>query len=192
VPALIALFLLLWVLHANVTLDGDAAPLPYLPLINPLDLAVALALIAAVTWLRGLDRSLATPETVRSAYIPLAAVTFIWLTAVLLRSMHHWALVPYQFDALMHSTAVQAALSLFWSLLALLVMVYAVRTVRRALWITGAALLAVVVTKLFLVDLSHVGGIARIVSFIGVGVLLLVIGYFAPVPPRAARQEAAA
>ena len=38
--------------------------------------------------------------------------------------------------------------------------------------------------KLVLVDLSHLGGIERIVSFIGVGVLMLVIGYFSPVPPR--------
>ena len=28
------------------------------------------------------------------------------------------------------------------------------------------------------------GGIERIVSFIGVGLLLLLIGYLAPVPPR--------
>jgi uncharacterized membrane protein len=32
--------------------------------------------------------------------------------------------------------------------------------------------------------LSHLSGIERIVSFIGVGVLMLVIGYFSPVPPR--------
>ena len=44
--------------------------------------------------------------------------------------------------------------------------------------------MGVVVAKLFLVDLSHVGGIERIVSFIAVGVLMLVIGYFSPVPPR--------
>jgi uncharacterized membrane protein len=29
---------------------------------------------------------------------------------------------------------------------------------------------------------------ARVVSFLGVGVLLLVVGYFAPVPPRAAAE----
>jgi uncharacterized membrane protein len=40
------------------------------------------------------------------------------------------------------------------------------------------------VAKLFLVDLSNVGGIERIVSFIAVGVMMLVIGYFSPVPPR--------
>ncbi len=48
----------------------------------------------------------------------------------------------------------------------------------------GAVLLGVVVAKLFLVELAQVGTITRIVSFIGVGLLLLLIGYLAPVPPR--------
>ena len=45
-----------------------------------------------------------------------------------------------------------------------------------------------VVAKLFFVELGNRGGLERIVSFIGVGVLLLVVGYFAPLPPR---QDAA-
>jgi uncharacterized membrane protein len=48
----------------------------------------------------------------------------------------------------------------------------------------GAALLVVVVAKLALVDLSNSGSIARIVSFMGVGGLMLVIGYLAPLPRR--------
>ena len=48
----------------------------------------------------------------------------------------------------------------------------------------GAVLMAVVVAKLFLVDLSGAGTVERIVSFIGVGVLMLVIGYLSPVPPK--------
>jgi uncharacterized membrane protein len=55
---------------------------------------------------------------------------------------------------------------------------------RREVWLIGAALIGVVVAKLFFVELSNRGGLARIVSFIGVGVLLLVVGYFAPLPPR--------
>jgi uncharacterized membrane protein len=43
--------------------------------------------------------------------------------------------------------------------------------------------MAIVVAKLFFVDLSNIGGIERIVSFIGVGLLMLVVGYFSPVPP---------
>ncbi len=38
--------------------------------------------------------------------------------------------------------------------------------------------------SLFLVELGNSGGVARIVSFIVVGLLLLVVGYFAPIPPK--------
>jgi uncharacterized membrane protein len=55
---------------------------------------------------------------------------------------------------------------------------------RRPLWLAGAALIGVVVAKLFLVELSDQAGLERIVSFIGVGILLLVVGYFAPLPPK--------
>ena len=77
-----------------------------------------------------------------------------------------------------------ATLALVWSVAALAAMVVANRRRYRAAWVAGAALLAVVVAKLFFVDLSQVGGVERIVSFMGVGVLLLIIGYMAPVPPR--------
>ena len=64
-------------------------------------------------------------------------------------------------------------------------MVVATRRAVRGLWMVGAVLMAAVVAKLFLIDLSNVGGIERVVSFLGVGVLMLVVGYFAPVPPKA-------
>ena len=48
--------------------------------------------------------------------------------------------------------------------------------------------MALVVVKLFFIDLSNIGGIERIVSFIGVGLLMLVIGYVSPVPPVAVEE----
>ena len=60
---------------------------------------------------------------------------------------------------------------------------------RRGIWLTGTALMAMVVAKLFLVDLGNTATIARIVSFLGVGVLLLVVGYLAPAPPKMPTQE---
>jgi uncharacterized membrane protein len=63
-------------------------------------------------------------------------------------------------------------------------MIVANRRGYRIAWLAGAGLLGIVVAKLFAVDLSQAGGVERIVSFIGVGVLLLVIGYAAPGPPR--------
>lgn len=81
----------------------------------------------------------------------------------------------------------QAGLSLAWSLLALGLMIAGHRLGQRAIWITGAVLVAVVVAKLFLIELSDRGGLERIVSFIGVGILLLVVGYFAAAP--SSREE---
>ena len=54
---------------------------------------------------------------------------------------------------------------------------------RRAVWAVGAALLGIVVAKLFLVELADRGSLYRIVSFIVVGGLMLAVGYFAPMPP---------
>jgi len=81
---------------------------------------------------------------------------------------------------------VQSAFSILWTLLALGAMMVATRRDLRPLWITGALLMAVVVAKLFLVDLSGVGTVERIVSFIGVGLLMLLVGYLSPVPPKRA------
>ena len=47
----------------------------------------------------------------------------------------------------------------------------------------GAGLLAIVVGKLFLIDLAALSGLPRVVAFLGVGALLLLIGYLAPLPP---------
>ena len=114
---------------------------------------------------------------------------FIWANGVLLRTLHHWADIPFRLDAMLRSILVQAAFSLFWSILALATMVVATRRGWRGLWIAGAALMGVVVMKLFLVELSHAGTVERIVSFIGVGIFLLVIGYFSPVPPKLRTED---
>jgi uncharacterized membrane protein len=102
--------------------------------------------------------------------------------------MHHWHGIPYRLHDLLSDTSVQAALSIFWSLLALGAMLWANRSGQRVVWFGAAALMAVVVVKLFLVDLAHIGTVARIVSFLVVGGLMLVIGYFSPLPPAAERD----
>ena len=108
-----------------------------------------------------------------------------------MRTAHHWGGVPWQTSALFDSMLVQAGLSIVWTLIALALMLFGHLRVRRELWLLGAALIALVVAKLFFVELGNRGGLERIVSFIGVGVLLLVVGYFAPLPPRKVDDSAA-
>ncbi|HEY2918149.1 MAG TPA: DUF2339 domain-containing protein [Candidatus Binatia bacterium] len=184
-------FLWLWMMHANFTSRGDPAPLPYLPLINPLDLIQFAALMALFAWFRRIRSAPFAPELFRSAelaYIGLGSAGFFWLNGVLLRTLHHWTGVPFNLDAMTRSMSVQAAFSIFWSVLALCAMFSATRMRLRMIWLAGAGMMAVVVFKLFFIDLSNIGGIERIVSFIGVGLLMLVIGYVSPVPPAAVEE----
>ena len=180
-------WLVVWSLAANVWSDGDPAPLPFVPLVNPLDLTQGFVLVAMLTWTlrlraEGIDLRAAIPRELRLGVAAL--LVFVWLNALALRTVHHASGIPYEFDALWRSPLVQAMLSLLWTVCALAAMVWSNRRAARLGWIAGAALLAVVVAKLFVVDLSRVGTIERIVSFIGVGLLLLLIGYLAPVPAR--------
>lgn len=189
----LVVFLLGWVVFVNFVSNGDPAPLPYVPLLNPLDLAQAGALLALAMWyvtVRRLELPDSPLPSGVNAIRLLGAVLFIALNGVLLRSLHHYAELPFRLDAMLRSMLVQAAFSLFWSLLAMAAMVYATRRGLRALWVVGAVLLGVVVVKLFVIDLSNTGTVERVVSFISVGVLAIVIGYFAPVPPKSQEKSA--
>jgi uncharacterized membrane protein len=187
----LALLMLGWFWLANVASAGDAEPLAYLPLLNPLELGLLFALGAVFAWARMGLAELGV-ASVRSQWLTQAvagASLFALLTAMVMRTAHHWGGVPYQLDALLDSMLVQAGLSIVWTLIALPLMVFGNRRGQRELWLIGAALIALVVAKLFFVELGNRGGLERIVSFIGVGVLLLVVGYFAPLPARKADAD---
>ncbi|MGQ0710827.1 MAG: DUF2339 domain-containing protein [Rhodoferax sp.] len=184
----LALLVLVGALLVAWRSSGNAAPLPYIPLINPTDLSVALGLLACAHWMQRLRASaLLFPSWALHKAWPTAwaAVVFIALNTVWLRMAHHFGGVAWTAPALYDSFLVQAGYSLLWTLLALGLMLSAHRRQQRGLWSVGAALLALTVLKLLLIDLSNRGGAERIVTFIGVGVLMLVIGYFAPIPPAA-------
>jgi uncharacterized membrane protein len=177
---------------ASIFGDGDPAPLPYVPLLNPLDLTQVLMLLALAMWFNRIatnDTALARAISPHMVASLLGALTFLWINAVALRVVHFATGIPYTPHALWSSTLVQATLSILWSSIALAAMAIANRKRWRAVWIIGAILLAAVVLKLFFVELAQTGTVTRIVSFIGVGLLLLLIGYVAPVPP--AQKESA-
>ncbi|MYM70102.1 DUF2339 domain-containing protein [Pseudoduganella sp. FT55W] len=160
----------------NLTQDGAMLPLPYLPLLNPLDLSTCFVVLLLIAMQR------LQPRMPPLWFIGLFG--YCWFNLALLRTVSHYLSVPYAFDDLFASQFVQAMLSLVWSVTALLLMRYAARHTLRRLWIVGACLLALVVAKLFLVDLSNIGGVERIVSFLGVGALMVGIGYLAPYPSQ--------
>ena len=174
-----------------LTSDGAAPPLTYLPLLNPLEGLIILTMAVLLAWRRLVQEQEDHPldDLVGSSWAPgLAIVGILFLTMGVARTVHHWLEVPFKFDAMIESTTLHASLSIVWGLAGLSGMVAGMRLVRRTVWVGGASLMGVVVVKLFLFDLSNTGTVARVVSFLGVGLLLLVVGYFAPVPPSASAQ----
>ncbi|MDR1888447.1 MAG: DUF2339 domain-containing protein [Zoogloeaceae bacterium] len=187
----VVLGLLAWAVAANLLSDGAADPLPYLPIINPLEIGLLLVLLTAYRWSQGpFARYAGTDKPFCPVGVAqtLAGISLLaLLTLDVCRSVHHWGGVAFDADRLLASMSVQACLSLVWTCYALVLMIGGHHRANRAVWMAGAALAGVVVIKLFFVELGESGGLARIISFIGVGILLLIVGYFSPLPPRAAR-----
>ncbi len=173
---------------------GNAAPLPYIPLLNPTDLAVALSLGALTLWLLRLrGTGMPVPTSVHGS-VPRAVLlfaAFIAINTVWLRVAHHFAGVPWDAAPLFDSFLVQTGYAILWTLLALGLMVLAHRRAQRPLWMLGAGLLGLTLAKLFLIDLSNAGGTERIVAFTAVGILMLVVGYLAPLPPNPGKRAMA-
>jgi len=187
----LALYLLLWSLAAAFH-AGDSAPLPYVALLNPIDIAQCFALLAALRWVlwwRNTGTENERPEFMPLASGALAAGVFIWMNSALARAVHFWGGVAWNPDALLRSVLFQMAIAILWTLTAMAVMVIARRRTSRRAWFVGAGLLGAVVVKLFMVDLAGAGTLERIISFLVVGGLMLIIGLYSPLPPRS-KQEA--
>jgi len=169
--------------------SGHTEPLPYIPLLNPTDLALLLAIGALLLW-RGMVLAAkprpfgATPLRHPAFWGAIGLLGLVALSTLWLRVAHHYFHVPWNAYELYDSFVVQTGYAILWTLIALALMVVAHRRGLRPAWLAGAALLALVVVKLILVDLSNRGGGERIIAFIGVGALMLVVGYFAPLPPK--------
>jgi uncharacterized membrane protein len=169
----------LWWLYA-LSSAGNSAPLPWVALLNPLDLAQLAVLVLAALWFW----SPQAPEGLRALRIvKLAAAGFLLVTLITLRGVHHWGGVAWQADILSTSLA-QTSLTVVWIVLGVLGWVLGSRRGQRGLWLAGALLMGIVLAKLVLVDRQHLGNLLGIASFIAYGLLCTAVGYFAPAPPR--------
>jgi uncharacterized membrane protein len=101
-----------------------------------------------------------------------AAVTALYLASTLV-------VTPFESDAVMDSALLSAhqqgqmVLSVFWGLVGVGTIVLGLRRDLAIVRVAGLALLGVTVAKLFLFDLATLTAGYRVVSFIGLGVLLL-------------------
>ncbi|WP_058910082.1 DUF2339 domain-containing protein [Entomohabitans teleogrylli] len=170
--------------------DGVTIGWRYLPLINPLEEGAFFALLALLLWGCFVRKEFVAyaPQLKRGLPLFAAIMLFWWGNGAVLRALACYADIPWRSGALWSSRLVQTTFALLWMLIALVVMLWSTRRGRREGWFAGAALLGVVIAKLMLVDSARGGGLARAVAFIGVAILVLIVGYFSPLPPRAAQQ----
>lgn len=182
IAALTGVFIL-WSALAHVSNSASAAPLPYFPVINPFDLIHVVFFILLASAVRIFKA--AKQEWGHQMVILLGALVFIWLSAVLLRSVHHYANIPLELSAMLSNNLVQTGLSILWALIGMLSVLFAAKKLIRPLWIAGTVLIGIVLVKLIFVDLGNSGTIERITSFLVVGGLLVALGYYSPIPPRA-------
>ncbi|MEJ2132013.1 MAG: DUF2339 domain-containing protein, partial [Gammaproteobacteria bacterium] len=179
----VAVVIALWALLACFR-EGDPSPLPYVPVVNPLELMQLAVIGAVIVWS-------VQANVIRHLRVYAAALSFAVLNGVVARGVHFFGGIEYSARALYGSAMFQVAISITWTILALGLMVTATRRGLREIWFTGTTLLGVVVVKLFLVDLAGIGTISRIVSFIVVGLLILLVGYLSPLPPEREEEQMA-
>ncbi|HET7845203.1 MAG TPA: DUF2339 domain-containing protein [Xanthomonadales bacterium] len=167
--------------------DGDATPLAYVPLLNPLEIAqVGVLALLFARWRSRVDE--ASRKLLTQAFL---AAAFVMVSVGALRGVHHLANVPWDPSLLGRSVA-QTSLTVVWSVMGVIALILGSRRVSRPTWLVGSAIMAVVLAKLLLVDRTYIGNLSGIVSFVVVGLLFTTVGYFAPTPPRVAATGSAA
>ncbi len=165
------------VLTNSLFSSGTAYPLPYLPVLNPLELTQLITLVLLALVLSG-------STLAQFAGKLLGLLFFGFVTMATLRGVHHFNNIDWSMSGLMASRSGQAALSVTWAALGVAAWIAGSRLQRRNLWLAGAVLLAVVLLKLVLVDRQFLSTIAGVVSFLAFGLLSILVGFLAPAPPR--------
>jgi len=114
-------------------------------------------------------------------------MVFLWIVSILARSVHYYAGIRWH--RVTESDSFQVSLFIFWALYGILHIVMGHRMKKRAPWKAGAVLVAVDIAKLIILDMRDIGAIPRILSFFAAGIVLLFIGWAAPLPPVTAAES---
>ena len=184
-PVTLSLILVIWFIIAFFD-PGNPSPLPlYIPVINPLDLLEALCIASILFWQVYKRKYHSEGEQIlpgNRLLIQADIMVFFWVVSILARSVYHYAGVSWRRVA--GSDIFQLCLFIFWALYGILHIITGHRLKKRAPWIAGALLVTVDIIKLILLDLREFGAIPRILSFFAAGLMLLFIGWAAPLPPH--------
>lgn len=190
----LALFaaLAIWVV-CGFTNPGDPGPqLGYIPLLNPLELQQALCFGMFLLW--GLQLHVVARRLPRTAVRRIIQFTtllaFAWLHSIIVRVTHFYSEVPFGFDV-WHDNLFQVLLTALWGFSGMAAIALGHARRLRLLWIAGAFLIALDTAKLFFKDLADKDTLYHIISLFVVGVIFLLVGLMAPLPPATGKEEQA-
>ena len=190
-PAILSISTSIWFLGCLFS-AGNPDPLPlYIPFLNPLDLQQAFCIAIIVFWQLSLHRVEIKSRLSKSKLFYVSDImAFLWLTAIVARCSYYFLGIPYYrvFD----SGKFHLMLLIFWGLYGIGHILAGYKMKKRKIWFAGAVLTVVDIVKLLIIDLAHTGTITRIVSFFIAGLLLLFIGWVAPLPPILGNASASA
>ncbi|WP_434778231.1 DUF2339 domain-containing protein [Neisseria sp. Ec49-e6-T10] len=190
IPVITLIILLL--IKTNIT-NGLMSSGYYLPVFNVFELPAILALWILWTWfITCIQKGLISEKQINKTgvFVFVGLLSFWLLNGMILRTLSHLLDLPWQFEQLWGSRIVQMTFSLIWAMLSLILMRASNKNKERNIWIIGAFLLTIVIVKLFFIDAAKTNGIERAITFIGVAILVLIIGYISPLPPKKQNKKA--
>ncbi len=182
-------------LIVGLGMSGQIIYWPYIPIINPLDESAIFSLIMFCVWLKlAMNYWQIENKTTNLAnfkiplpnliVILLLTLTFLWANSIVLRCLSQTFDISWSTFNLWHNNIVQMTLSLLWMLSAVILIAIGHRYSLRKIWFCGQLMQMIVIIKLIFVDIREIDGLLRAFAFIGVALLMLLIGYFAPLPPK--------
>ncbi|MBK1662410.1 hypothetical protein CKO45_29970 [Paracraurococcus ruber] len=148
----------------------DGADLAMTPLLNELALAYALPGLLAALMLRGL-RGRVLPRAL-AFYALLAGFTWVTLTV-----RHQFHPLNVALDAADVTAAELYAYSGAWLLLGAALLALGIRLGLPALRLAALGAIGLTILKAFLVDMDELDGLWRVLSFLGLGLSLIALGW---------------
>jgi uncharacterized membrane protein len=190
-PLILSCIMGLW-FFVTLFLPGDPALLPfYLPILNPLDLEEAFCVVLFLLWQSILLKRKDLPALKKSVLFGMIdSMAFLFTIAVTARGVHFYGNIPYR--EVIYSSVFHLAIFILWAVYGIGHIIGGSRLSLRKVWIAGAILTVADIAKFLLLDLAGAGTVTRIVSFFAAGLLLLFIGWAAPLPPAKGEKEGAA
>ena len=167
-----------WLLCSQL-LSQQAFKFYLLPILNPFDL-VSIAMLVSFIWML-LQQIRAGRD--KGMMAVLMVLSLLWLSSyIVLRALHMYLGTPLNSLEVWSNATVQLSLTILWVLLAFAAMLIAALKALKPMWILGGSILVIVTLKLVLFDLSHIGTLTRVLSFLLAGGVMLLIAYIAPMP----------